>query len=400
LTAPPHWVVPLSDLGVDDEIRAAVRETLDSGWWSMGPRVQEFERAFAELCGSRHAFAVANGTAALHLALLACDCGPGDEVVLPSLNFVAAANTIRCVGATPVFCDVRGGDDLNLDPADMAAAVGPRTKALLVLHYGGFACDMDAVLELAERRGLLVIEDAAHAPGATWSGRRLGSIGRVGCFSFFSNKNLPIGEGGMVVTDDAPVAERIRLLRSHGMTTLTWDRHRGHASLYDVVEPGLNYRLDEIRAAVGLVQLRRLDQRNAARRRIVSEYRDRLDGVRGLTMPFRDADPAASSYHLAVILLPEGTERYGVQKALSDVGVQTSVHYPPIHRFSAYADAPSPRSLPETELVAERILTLPLFAHMRDEQIDAVSEALIAALGGGEDSMGSRVGSRAARTRP
>jgi dTDP-4-amino-4,6-dideoxygalactose transaminase len=380
VTRPPQWVVPLSDIVVDDEIREAVRDTLDSGWWSMGPRVQEFERAFAELCGCEHAFAVANGTAALHLALLACGCGPGDEVVLPSLNFVAAANTIRYVGATPIFCDLLGEDDLNLDPADVAAAVGPATKALLVLHYGGVACDMEAVLDLADRQGLLVIEDAAHAPGATWRGRRLGSVGLVGCFSFFSNKNLPMGEGGMVVTNDAATAERIRLLRSHGMTTLTWDRHRGHASLYDVVEPGLNYRLDEIRAAVGLVQLRRLEERNAARGRIAAEYRRRLDGVHGLRMPFASADPAASSHHLAVVLLPPGTERQRVQSALRDVGIQTSVHYPPIHRFSAYADAGAARPLPNTELVADRILTLPLFAHMRAEQVDAVTEALVRAL--------------------
>jgi dTDP-4-amino-4,6-dideoxygalactose transaminase len=380
--ASPQWAVPLSDIEVDDEIRSAVRETLDSGWWSMGPRVQEFERAFAELCGCGYAFAVANGTAALHIALLACDCGPDDQVVLPSLNFVAAANMIRHVGATPVFCDVRGEEDLNLDPADMAAAIGPSTKALLVLHYAGFSCDMDAVLELAEREGLVVIEDAAHAPGATWRGRACGSMGRVGCFSFFSNKNLPVGEGGMIVTDDPAVAERIRLLRSHGMTTLTWDRHRGHASLYDVAEPGLNYRLDELRAAVGLVQLRRLEQRNSARRGIVARYRGQLDGVAGLSMPFGGGDQAGSSHHLAVALLPAGTHRPRVQATLRDVGIQTSVHYPPIHRFSAYADTPSPRSLPVTELVAERILTLPLFAHMRDEQVDAVCDALVSALGG------------------
>jgi len=226
----------------------------------------------------------------------------------------------------------------------------------------------------------VVIEDAAHAPGATWGRRRLGSVGRVGCFSFFSNKNLPIGEGGMVVTDEDDVAERLRLLRSHGMTTLTWDRHRGHASLYDVVEPGLNYRLDEMRAAVGLVQLRRLERTNAARRRIVAAYRDRLHGTAGVTMPFAHADADASSHHLAVVLLPEDVDRERVQRALRDLGIQTSVHYPPIHRFSAYASMPSRRRLPRTEAVADRILTLPLFAHMRDDQVDAVVDGLVAAL--------------------
>src|SRR5215218_7081984 len=214
------WLVPLSDVLVHENLRSAVQEAVNSGWWSMGPRVEEFERAFGNFVDARHALAVANGTAALHLALLAAGVGPGDEVVVPSLNFVAAANTIVHTGAKPVFCDVCGLDDLNLDPEDLEAAVGERTKAVVVLHYGGFPCDMDAVRALAERRGLLVIEDAAHAPGATYRGERCGSLGLVACFSFFSNKNLPIGEGGMIVTNDDGIAERVKLLRSHGMTTL------------------------------------------------------------------------------------------------------------------------------------------------------------------------------------
>src|SRR5207342_2296017 len=155
---------------------------------------------------------------------------------------------------------------------------GPASKAIAAMHYGGFACDMDAVTGIAEQHGLVVVEDAAHAPGATWRGRPCGTIGRVGCFSFFSNKNLPIGEGGMIVTDDDELAARLRLLRSHGMTTLTWDRHRGHAGSYDVVAQGFNYRLDELRAAIGLVQLSRLRVENAERRRIATRYREALDG--------------------------------------------------------------------------------------------------------------------------
>jgi dTDP-4-amino-4,6-dideoxygalactose transaminase len=236
------WAVPLADVLVDDELRRAVEDVVVSGWWSMGPRVEEFERAFSEFPGVRHALAVANGTAALHLALLALGCGPGDEVVLPSLNFVAAANAIAHTGASPVFCDVLGQEDLNLDPVDLEAALTGRTKAVVVLHCG-FACDMGAVRELAAARGLEIVEDAAHAPGATWRGEACGTLGRIACFSFFANKNLPVGEGGMVVTDDERLAERVRLLRSHGMTKLRWDRHRGHAASYDVVEYGFNYRL-------------------------------------------------------------------------------------------------------------------------------------------------------------
>jgi dTDP-4-amino-4,6-dideoxygalactose transaminase len=380
-TTESTWRVPLSDVLVHDEIREAVVDAVGSGWWSMGPRVAEFEREFADFIGIDHALAVANGTAALHLALLAAGVGPGDEVVLPSLNFVACANTIGHVGATPVFCDVRGADDLNLDPADFEAAIGPRTKAIVVLHYGGYACDMDAVREIAERRGVLVLEDAAHAPGGTWRGERCGALGLVACFSFFSNKNLPVGEGGMIVTDDDGVAERVKLLRSHGMTTLTWERHRGHAAGYDVVAQGFNYRLDEVRAAIGLVQLRRLPEETASRARIAGRYREALDGRNGIVMPFgREEEGTSSAHHLAVAVLPEGADRDAVRAALAEQRIQTSVHYPPIHSFSHYAEAGARRPLPQTDVVAGRLLTLPLYAHMSDEQTEAVIEALLEAV--------------------
>jgi dTDP-4-amino-4,6-dideoxygalactose transaminase len=376
-----RWRVPLSDVRIDDELRAAVAETVDSGWWSMGPRVAEFEGAFAEFVGVSSALAVANGTAALHLALLAIECGPGDEVVLPSLNFVAAANAIAHTGATPVFCDVRGADDLNLDPADVEAALGPRTKAIVVLHYGGVPCDMRAVRELAGSRGVEIVEDAAHAPGAIWRGERCGALGRIACFSFFSNKNLPVGEGGMVVTDDAELAERVRLLRSHGMTTLTWDRHRGHAGGYDVLAQGFNYRLDEIRAALGLVQLRRLPAENAARGRIAARYRSALDGEHGLSMPFAELEAGTvSSHHLAVALLPEGRDRDEIRAALAEQRIQTSVHYPPIHLFTQYRETGARRPLPRTEEVAARLLTLPLYGQMEDADADLVASTLLEAL--------------------
>jgi dTDP-4-amino-4,6-dideoxygalactose transaminase len=377
------WRVPLSDLAVDEEVLDAVGEAVASGWWSGGPRVAEFEAAFAGFVGARFAVAVSSGTAALHLALLACGCGRGDEVVLPALNFVAAANVIRHVGATPVVCDIVGdhtlGLDLNLNPGDLAAAVGPRTRALVALHYGGSPCDMDAVGELAARRGIAVIEDAAHAPGASYRGRACGTLGHAGCFSFFANKNLPIGEGGMVVTDDEGLADRVRLLRSHGMTAVTWDRQRGHAAGYDVVAGGFNYRLDEPRAAIGLVQLARLPAANAARARLARRYHERLHGIAGLTVPL--AAPR-SAHHLAVVLLPPGSARAELREELAARRIQTSVHYPPIHRFSAYRELAT-RSLPQTDAVADRLLTLPLYPHMTDEQVDEVAGALLAALGEG-----------------
>src|SRR5436190_9864550 len=373
--------VTLSDIAVDDELLHAVIETLRSGWWSMGPRVDEFERAFAAFCGAPHALAVANGTASLHLALLAVGCGPGDEVIVPSLNFVAAANAIAHTGAEPVFCDVIGPGELNLDPRDVAAAVTPRTKAVLALHYAGFPCAMDEIAEIADRHGLAVVEDAAHAPGASFHGRMCGTLGQVGCFSFFSNKNLPVGEGGMIVTGDEELARQLRLLRSHRMTTLTWDRHRGHASGYDVVLAGFNYRLDEVRAAVGLVQLSRLIEENEARARIAGRYRGALDGVEGLTMPFGDDDnERVSSHHLAVVVLPEAVDRDRVRGALGERRIQTSVHYPPIHSFTHYRSVGQRRPLPQTDALATRILTLPLYGSLSDEQVEAVIEALLGAV--------------------
>jgi dTDP-4-amino-4,6-dideoxygalactose transaminase len=375
------WRVPLSDIRVDDELADSVLETVRSGWWSMGPRVEELEREFAAFCGAPHAIAVANGTASLHLALLAVGCGAGDEVIVPSLNFVAAANAIVHTGAEPIFCDVIGPDELNLDPDDVAAAVTPQTKAVLALHYAGYPCAMDAVTEIADRHSLVVVEDAAHAPGASFHGRMCGTLGHAGCFSFFSNKNLPVGEGGMIVTSDEELAQRLRLLRSHGMTTLTWDRHRGHASGYDVVLAGFNYRLDEVRAAVGLVQLSRLVEENEARARIAGRYREALDGVEGLTMPFRDHhQDRVSSHHLAVVLLPDGLDRDQVRAALNERRIQTSVHYPPIHSFTRYRAFGQRRPLPQTDALATRILTLPLYGGLSDEQVEVVIEALLEAV--------------------
>ena len=378
-----RWRVPLSDVRVDEEVLGVVAETVASGWWSMGPRVAELESSFSEYTRAPHALAVSNGTAALHLALLAVGCGPGDEVVLPSLNFVAAANVVNLVGATPVFCDVLGEHDLNLDPADLAEAVSPQTRAVIALHYGGFACELEAVLEIAAARGIAVIEDAAHAPGVVWQGRALGTVGAIGCFSFFSNKNLPVGEGGMVVTADDALAARLRLLRSHGMTTLTWQRHQGHASAYDVVEAGFNYRIDEVRASLAILQLKRLSDANAARRAHALRYRELLDGEEGVSFPFRDdARLRSSAHHLAVVILPSGVSREAVREHMHGERIQTSVHYPPIHRFTAYADARSRRPLPRTEDVAERILTLPLFPHMTSEDVDVVAASLADAVRG------------------
>src|SRR5208337_4358741 len=301
-----RWQVPLADVTLGPEEIAAVTEVLKSGWLSMGPKTEEFEHRFAAFLGVKHAFAVANGTAALHLACEAIGLKAGDEVLCPALTFVATANAILYTGARPVFIDINGPHDLNLSVADAAAKVTEKTRAIMVLHYGGYPCDLDGVRALAARYNLKIIEDCAHAPGAVYPAQdgpqMVGTVGDVGCFSFFANKNMTTGEGGMVVTKDDQLAEKIRVMRSHGMTTLTWDRHRGHSFSYDVVARGYNYRLDEMRAALGLMQLQNLKERNNQRRRLTSAYHERLQELSRLELPFSQAPPG-SAYHLLPILL-------------------------------------------------------------------------------------------------
>ena len=378
----PIWQVPLADVCFGpEEIEAAI-EVLKSGWVSQGPVVQRFEAAFAEFLGVKYAVAVASGTTALHLACLALDLGPEDEVLCPALTFVATANAIRYTGARPCFVDITGDDNLNLSPEDLARKITPRTRAVMVVHYGGFAADMPAIQKVAVHHGLAIIEDCAHAPGAFYphSDRsRVGSKGTISCFSFFSNKNMTTGEGGMVVTDNPALAERMKAARSHGMTTLTWDRHRGHSFSYDVVAPGYNYRLDELRAAIGIVQLGRLEENNARRRTLTRLYQAQLIELPQVHLPFLAADLDASACHILPILLSNGADRPDFMAFLKERGIQTSIHYPPIHRFSYYrqlwGDEVNHR-LPHTEAVAGRQVTLPLFGSMSADQVARVTSAV------------------------
>jgi dTDP-4-amino-4,6-dideoxygalactose transaminase len=372
------WRISLSDIDLGPEEEAAVVDVLRSRWLTSGPRIAEFETRFAARAGMAHAVALGNCTQALHLALLAVGVGPGDEVVVPSLTFVATVNAVLYCGATPVFADIEGPDSLLLDPADVARKIGPKTRALLPMHYGGYACEMDAFSALAREHGVRLVDDAAHAPGSSYRGRPAGSLAEASCFSFFGNKNLVTGEGGMVTTDSAEIAEFVKRQRSHGMTAASYDKHRGHAFSYDVVTPGYNYRLTELQAALGLVQLEKLDRNNARRRALVAAYRERLAGIPGLVVPFpgRDDDSAC---HIFVVVLPEGVDRTAVQKHLKAQGIQTSIHYQPVHRFTRFRDAFS-AEVPRLDAVAERLLTLPLHPRLSLEDVAVVTDALRSAL--------------------
>ncbi len=375
----------LSDIDMGEEEAQAVADVVRSKWLSLGPRTEEFEALFAERFGVRHAVAVSNCTAALHLALKACDVGPGDEVLVPSYTFVASVNAVLYQGATPVFVDINGPHDLNLSIDNLERKITPRTAAIVCVHLAGYAADMDRLMALAGRHGLAVVEDACHAIGASYDvgsdvrlhGRKLGTIGNVGCFSFFANKNLVTGEGGMIVTDDARIAEVARRCRSHGMTKTSWDRASGRAVDYDVVDLGYNYRGTELTAALGLIQLGKLARSNARRRDATMRYRDRLADIPGISIPFADRIDD-SGHHIFPAVLDDAASRPAFRKHLLDRGVQTSVHYPPAHLFTQYASrCPDPASLAMTTDIAAREVTLPLHPLLDDSDVDAIS-ALVA----------------------
>lgn len=368
------WRITLAETSVGEREREAVDEVLRSGWLSMGAVTERFEAAFAAYVGvpADHAVAVTNGTAALHLAAVALGLGPGDEVVCPSLTFVASAAAMRQAGADVRLADSLSLDDFSLDPAELERLAGPRTRAVVLLHYGGYPADVEAIERVTRERGLLVIEDAAHALGAALDGRACGTMGDAGCFSFFPNKNMTTAEGGMVVFRDVETAARARLLRSHAMTTLTWDRHRGHAASYDVVDVGFNYRLDEIRAALGLVQLSRLDELNAARAEVAGWYRELLGPDARFALP-SFGGRGTSAHHLAAAVAPSQEERERARETLRAEGIQTSVHYPAIHRFTRYATGDR---LPTAEAIADRALTLPLHPRLARGDVEEVCAVL------------------------
>jgi len=372
------WLIPLCDLDYGPEEEAAVLRVLRSRWLSMGPEVQKFEEEFADYIGTRHALAVANGTAALHLAYLALGLGPGDEVIQPAINFVAAANMTVAVGATPVFADIIGLEEPTIDPDDIARKVTGRTKAVVVMHYGGYLCRMAEIRELCQKHGLLLIEDACHAVGGSYLNPmdrtphvlKAGNLSDLACFSFFSNKNMATGEGGMITTNRDELNQRLRLLRSHGMSTLTWDRHRGHASFYEVSAHGYNYRLDEIHAALGRCQLVRLDGNTTRREELVAAYHSQLNDLPRWVIPFADY-AGESAYHLMIAVAPSVELREEAAGRLRSAGIQTSLHYPLIPAFEVFARFPTPR-LEASEHFAHRTITLPLFPTMTLDQVDAV----------------------------
>jgi len=373
---PRKWRITLCEPDLNGlEIRA-VASVLRKKWLTMGEVTQRFERMFSEAIGCRHAFAVTNGTAALHLANAALGIGPGDEVICPALTFVATANATRYTGADVVFADSESAEDLTISPGDIRKKITRKTRAISVMHYAGFHCNMREILRIAREHGLKVIEDCAHgplarAPGLDGAPRFVGTLGDAGCFSFFSNKNMTTAEGGMVVTDDDGIAEKIRSLRSHGMTALTLERHRGHAVGYDVVDLGYNYRIDEIRSAVGIVQFRKLKRNNAKRRRLFALYSRLLKSNPNVQVPFQHHDLGLCTPHIMPVIVRENPAF--IRERLADRGIQTSKHYDLIPRFSLYRDD----GFKSRIFNIKNLLTLPLYPDMTQRDVRDVCDAVI-----------------------
>jgi dTDP-4-amino-4,6-dideoxygalactose transaminase len=360
-------VIPFLDLKaqyqrIKPEIDAAIAQVVDSAHFVLGPQVAAFEVRFAAYCGAKHCMALNSGTSALHLALLAAGIGAGDEVITVSMTFVATTAAILYCGARPVFVDVEP-DTWTMDPKLIEAAITPRTKAILPVHLHGLMADMDPIIEIARRHGLVVIEDAAQSHGAEYNGRRAGSFGDAGCFSFYPGKNLgAYGEGGAVVTNNPELARRVALLRD-------W----GQESKYNHVLPGYNYRMDGLQGAVLNVKMDYVEAWTEGRRDVASQY-DRLFANGQYKLPAPPAH-ARHVYHVYAIQLEQ---RDDVQKALHAAGIGTGIHYPvPVHLQKAYANLGYRQGdLPVTEKLAHRFLSLPIYAELRPEQVARVAQAL------------------------
>ena len=367
--------IPLFDLNYGREEEEAILRTLRSKWISMGPNVSKLEKEFAKHLNNKHVIAVTNCTAALHLALIILGIKEVDEVIVPSLTFVATVNAVRYVNAIPVFADITSYGDFSIDPDDIEKKITTKTKAIIVMHYGGFACDMDRIMGLAKKYNLFVIEDAAHAPDSEYKGNKLGTIGDIGCFSFFSNKNITCAEGGMLVTNNDEYAKKAKLLRAHGMTSLSYERAKGHATKYNVVELGYNYRMDDIRGALALTQFRKLKEDVKKREKLRQIYLKELENIDNIIIPYKNYPYKSTNYVFPIVLKNSNAEkRDRVRQKLADAGIQTSVHYPAVHRFSIYEKYKV--DLPVTEYVTDNEITLPMYYNLSKNEITYISKQI------------------------
>jgi perosamine synthetase len=372
---PARGPIPYAHQFVDAADIRAVTEVLKSDWLTTGPKVKEFEDAVAESVDAKAGVAVANGTAALHAAAYAAGIGPGDEVVVPAMTFAASANCVLYLGGTPIFADVLE-DSLLLDPGQVEEKVTPRTKAIMAVDYTGQPCDYDALQAIADRHGLTLIGDSAHALGAEYKGRKVGSLADLTTLSFHPVKHVTTGEGGMVVTDDLELAERMRRFRNHGISVDARAREERGTWYYEMVDLGYNYRLTDLQCALGLSQLRKLPWSLARRRAIAKRYTEAFAKIPGIN-PLGVSPDVLHAYHLYVVRVDPGRigmDRDTAFRMLRERGIGVNVHYIPVHLHPYYQKrfGTGPGLCPTAEAAYERILSLPMYPGMSDAQVGAV----------------------------
>ena len=369
--------VPFSRPWIDDTEIEAVSQVLASKWISTGNRVREFERSFAEYLGAKHAIAVSSCTAALHLSLVVAGIGSGDEVITTPYTFTATAEAIRYVGAKPVFVDINP-DTLNIDTSKIEQAVTPRTKAILPVHIAGIACDMDAIQDICRNHNLVLIDDAAHAIPTEYKGQSIGNIGDLSAFSFYANKNLTTGEGGMITTNNDAFAEPLRTMRLHGIDKDAWSRQsQRDIWRYDITTEGYKYNMTDIQAAMGLCQLMKLNKQHERRRNFAQIYQTELAKFPQISTPVIPDNPREHSWHLYIIQLQNG-KRDEFVASLSEANVECSVHYIPLHLFEFYQEKYGYRvgDFPYAEAAYERVVSLPLHPGLTDGDIHTVVAAI------------------------
>lgn len=373
--------IPFHEPYITDEEIAEVVDSLRSGWLTMGPKTARFEKEFARYIGSKYSVTSNSCTAALHLALKAIDLKPGDEIIIPAMTFTATGEVICYFNAKPVIVDV-DRDTHNIDTSQIEQAITSKTRAIIPVHFAGQPCDMDEILSIADKYGLFVIEDAAHSLPAWYKGRKVGTIGDITCFSFYATKTLATGEGGMVTTKNDEWAERIKVLRLHGISKDAWKRYSNEGSwFYEVIEAGYKYNMTDVQAALGIAQLKKVEWMRERRAYIAERYTEAFRGLDTIAVPYVEPD-RVSAWHLYVVKL--NIERLQVNRAtfiegLKAKGIGASVHFIPLHIHPFYRDTfgYKPGDFPGSEWIYERSVSLPIYPGMTDNDIDRVIEAVL-----------------------
>ena len=369
--------LPYGSQWVDEDDIQAVVDVLRSDWITTGPKVDEFEKAFAEYVGAKCAVAVSSGTAALHAAVFAGGIGTGDEVIITPMTFAASANCVLYQNGTPIFADIQP-DTLNIDPKEIEKKITRRTKAIIPVDFTGHPCDLDEICDIAKRRNLLIIEDGCHALGAEYHGKKIGSLSDMTVFSFHPVKHITTGEGGIITTNNPELSNRLRIFRNHGITTEARERQKKGAWFYEMVDLGYNYRITDFQCALGLKQLEKINAFLERRKEIAVKYNEAFDGIPEITTPYVKEN-VTHAWHIYVIQLNLDSlkdNRTGIFVALRAENIGVNVHYIPVHTHPYYRKKLGPLSYPIAEAVYERIITLPIFPKMTDDDVNSVMNAV------------------------